>query len=325
MDAYDELGVTRDASEEQIRQAYKTLVRLLHPDRHEDANLKAAAERQMRRLNELAAMLADPERRAQYDRTLDAPIAAYPAPGEAPPQVVRRLEHSGFWAAMAAVSLIAAAVWLALPPRQAPPRRTPEPQLAPGQNAATSPAPAMRRNPLSAPSQPVRAEWKPAPAQESALPLLEVVPEAPVPFVPPAALPAAIRARPAPPEAPSGSEYTGYWLAAQGLEEVDHGSYPAVYVELNLTEESGALTGSYRARYRVPDKAIPAEVALRLRGQLPLGRSGRVNWESGRARGVLQMSLRSPGLMSVSWWATELGAQPGLVSGSAMLVRQQVQ
>jgi hypothetical protein len=35
------------------------------------------------------------------------------------------------------------------------------------------------------------------------------------------------------------------------------------------------------------------------------------------------MTLRAPGLMSVSWWTTKFARQPELTSGSAVLVRQQ--
>ena len=70
MNYYEELGVRQDAAIEEIRQAYKVLVRLLHPDGQPDARLKAMAECQMRRLNEILAILGDSQKRRQYDESL---------------------------------------------------------------------------------------------------------------------------------------------------------------------------------------------------------------------------------------------------------------
>jgi len=44
MNYYEELGIRQDAALEEIRQAYKLLARLLHPDAQPDARLKAMAE-----------------------------------------------------------------------------------------------------------------------------------------------------------------------------------------------------------------------------------------------------------------------------------------
>jgi len=95
-------------------------------------------------------------------------------------------------------------------------------------------------------------------------------------------------------------------------------------VELLLTEQKGDLVGRYRARHKVSDRAVPAEVDLKIRGAAPSGRAGRAEWVSGNgAKGVMEMTLRGPGLMSVAWWATELGRGDELSSGSAVLVWQQ--
>ena len=64
---YEELGVTPDASQEQIREAFRALARLLHPDQQTDQQLKEIAELQMRKINRIYGVLSDPERRRRYD------------------------------------------------------------------------------------------------------------------------------------------------------------------------------------------------------------------------------------------------------------------
>ncbi len=68
---YDELGVTPDASADEIRDAFRSLVRLLHPDQQTDPQLKEIAERQMRKINSVYAVLSDPERRRIYDEDME--------------------------------------------------------------------------------------------------------------------------------------------------------------------------------------------------------------------------------------------------------------
>ena len=73
MDYYEELGLHPSATHDEVRHACRTLARLLHPDRQQDSELRPHAERQMRRLNEIAELLSDTRRRAAYDATLTRP------------------------------------------------------------------------------------------------------------------------------------------------------------------------------------------------------------------------------------------------------------
>ena len=70
MTYYEELGVRQDAPLEEIRQAYKLLARLLHPDNQVEPALQPVAQRQMQRLVEVIAVLSDPGKRSQYDQML---------------------------------------------------------------------------------------------------------------------------------------------------------------------------------------------------------------------------------------------------------------
>jgi hypothetical protein len=102
MTYYEELGVPGGASREEIRQAYKRLVRLLHPDRCSDPATRLLAELQMRRLNGILEVLSDPGERARYDRWLverDSPWRRHRLPaGPGPAQRLRALWQN-WWSA----------------------------------------------------------------------------------------------------------------------------------------------------------------------------------------------------------------------------------
>jgi len=71
MNYYEELGLRREATAPEIRQAYRVAARLVHPDGHADELVRAMAERQMKRLNEILAILTDVQTRHEYDVALD--------------------------------------------------------------------------------------------------------------------------------------------------------------------------------------------------------------------------------------------------------------
>ncbi len=64
-DYYKTLGVSRNASEKDIKKAYRKLARQYHPDVNPGDR---AAEERFKEINEANEVLADPEKRAQYDR-----------------------------------------------------------------------------------------------------------------------------------------------------------------------------------------------------------------------------------------------------------------
>ncbi|MDO5090081.1 MAG: DnaJ C-terminal domain-containing protein [Cardiobacteriaceae bacterium] len=72
---YDTLGVAPDASADDIKKAYRKLVRRYHPDvsSEPDAAAKASA------INQAYNILKDPEKRAAYDAELAAPQDAHSA------------------------------------------------------------------------------------------------------------------------------------------------------------------------------------------------------------------------------------------------------
>lgn len=64
-DYYEILGVSRDAAIAEIKKAYRRLAVQYHPDRNPD---DPAAEEKFKEASEAYAILADPEKRARYDR-----------------------------------------------------------------------------------------------------------------------------------------------------------------------------------------------------------------------------------------------------------------
>lgn len=63
-DYYETLGVSRDASPEEIRKAYRTLARKYHPDVNKDPE----AETKFKAVNEAYEVLKDPDKRKKYDQ-----------------------------------------------------------------------------------------------------------------------------------------------------------------------------------------------------------------------------------------------------------------
>ena len=66
-DYYEVLGVGRDATEKEIKTAYRKQARKWHPDLHTDKE-KEQAEEKIKQINEAYEVLKDKEKRAKYDR-----------------------------------------------------------------------------------------------------------------------------------------------------------------------------------------------------------------------------------------------------------------
>jgi curved DNA-binding protein len=64
-DYYDVLGVARDASGEDIKQAFRKLARKYHPDVAKD---KTTGEEKFKEINEANEVLSEPEKRRKYDQ-----------------------------------------------------------------------------------------------------------------------------------------------------------------------------------------------------------------------------------------------------------------
>ena len=65
-DYYNTLGVNRNASQAEIKRAYRRKAKQFHPDMNPQE--KKQAEKEFKRVTEAYEILSDPEKRAQYDR-----------------------------------------------------------------------------------------------------------------------------------------------------------------------------------------------------------------------------------------------------------------
>ncbi|MBI3209144.1 MAG: DnaJ domain-containing protein [Candidatus Solibacter usitatus] len=302
MTYYEELGIGVKASREEIREAYLQLARVVHPDTKQDESMRAEADCQMKRLNVLYETLANPEERRRYDLALQ--------PDRPSRESVRRMGL--VWPVLSLLAFLAMVFSLRQVPTEtrtlrpavensSPPIEKIEPK--PAKRAAR---PAVRRGIAS-----IKPTPQPAPPDVNVTPFLP-----PVSVIPEASLPP-------PPVEMAVAGMSGTWLYARQENGMSAGKgYAAEFIEAVISEESGALQGIYRARYRVTDQAMQPEVNFAFRGE-PGAREMRVPWSgAGGSNGNLLLRLVSPNSMEIAWIANEMGTL-GLASGKALLTRQQ--
>lgn len=93
MNPYAILGVSTHATDQEIKRAYRNLVKRHHPDRRSSES----SHEQIVAINYAYDILSDPEKRAQYDRGY-ATIYYAPPPEEDPMEVYRREYKRKRWA-----------------------------------------------------------------------------------------------------------------------------------------------------------------------------------------------------------------------------------
>lgn len=318
MTYYEELGVPEDASTEEIRKAFRTLSRMLHPDLQPEGSTRRLAQAQMQRLNHVVDTLCDEDKRAEYDASLGSMVEAGP--------VAKREEW--LWPALLCV-LALVGVWLwRMPPRGA------EAAMAAGDEGAvilSSPGNSVRKAPQLEPNlgevvtppaairpklsvakgfrEPEKATLPDPPElQMQALAKIEPYLEPQIPLLPNHM-------------ASSVHRLDGIWLYAMDPRSKPAvWSYAAEYVELKVQEHNGELVGSYRSRYKVPDRLVRPEVSFRFRGS---ARENEFEWREGVLRGKIHLVLQGEDVLEASWRVVENGSMAGLAAGSATLMRRQ--
>lgn len=74
-DFYSVLGLARNATEDQIRQRFRELARVRHPDRFQGAD-RERADMEFQALTQAFNVLSDPERRRQHDLEMSRPAGS---------------------------------------------------------------------------------------------------------------------------------------------------------------------------------------------------------------------------------------------------------
>ncbi len=359
MTHYDEFGLTPAASPEEIQRAHRSLARLLHPDPIQDEALRRLAENQLKRLNHVYSVLIDPVRRRSYDSQLNngrasvgMELAITPPPYRRPPPPVTPWWRAGWHIpVVAGLSLVAgfeAAVTSGPPERVVYVDRNPGTPVSAPQFAGASDG--QRPNgqlPLQADALELRNMLNQA-MRERDQALAKLAASLSAPSAPPAAS-AAMAGPASSPASGAAAEPThgtggvaaiiaspeiepagrvaqpnlaGTWIySAPGGRPSPGNQYPAEYIELVLGERDESLSGRYRARYKVADRAMSPEVEFFFQG--PAAGDRRYGWRgNGGAKGEIHLKLLSDNALSLNWFASELGQHPMLGSGTAVLVRR---
>ncbi len=343
---YEELGVAPAASPDELREAFRTLVRLLHPDQQTDPHLKDAAEKQMRKLNRIYAVLSDPDRRRRYDQILDRgyrPRVIIAGPVPRPPYRwgVGRI-------AWVAVLCFAAGllIWLARDTIAGSLRSFDQSDDTAWSSASAPGAADLTVDQVSRIAQlqgdlrtvtlerdEALSELKrlrgnnPAGATASSEPLPAAADQsvsvamADLPLATP--MPVLVSAAPVRVDRPAPRPISGFWYysrPAQGQHNTNRSLYLPEFIEATISDDNGVIHGKYRARFQIADRKMSPDVDFSFSG--PSGIASYLWTGTAGAKGELTLKLVSENSLRFDWTATDLGTQQGLSSGTAVLTRR---
>jgi hypothetical protein len=323
---YDDLGLPASASDEEIREAYLNLVRVLHPDSQRDPTLRRFAENQMKRVSRAHAVLSDPERRRHYDATLTGDGV------EATRQPVDSKHTAGRWRARALITIgwlicaFAGVVGIGWYFSQA----AGEPvEPAHASAAPVAPATGTRAAPASTPAAPpadaadtspdleaLRSELAAAKiARDRALDQT-VLQAKELDFLTGRIL-----------NAPHGplygpSRFTGTWVLPPYRTAPSASAFTPQSVDLIMSEHQGAIEGRYRARYPSMGVPEPPMVRFYFEGKCQDDMANAAWTGDGGSKGEIQLKLTSDHTLQLVWSVTEPGNQTGPATGTLALVRK---
>jgi len=347
---YEELGVENAASADEIRDAFRSLVRLLHPDQQSDPQLKEMAERQMRKLNRIYSVLSDASRRAAYDRSLNsprgAPIIVFSGSDGA---LKKLLVRGGAVAGIVVGSILL--IWFAANSNNSEVRGQEARGGSAGKAVDNSDSDSVdqvsrlrdqlraaeterdsaleqlgrlgRKQTDEISSARVRGgkstETTELAATTAMTELPSEAPKLPAPSTGDATPPAA-NGTPV-----AAAQFAGLWVFSKTAGSASPGGksqYPPEFIEVTVTERNGALHGQYHSRYQVLDHAISPDVDFVFNGT-PTGSALNCAWQGpGGAKGRMTLKLLPASTVEIAWNATELGSQQWLVTGNATLIKK---
>ena len=349
---YEELGVDNTASADEIRDAFRALVRLLHPDQQTDPQLREMAERQMRKLNRIYAVLSDVARRTAYDESRrssrNAPIIVFSGSDGNVKKLLAAVGTAGF--IIVGTLLL---IWFAATGNNNTEVRGQEPRAAytgkandnadgdageqitrlreqlraaeTERDSALEQLGRSARKPTDMGTDKTARNLSASPASEAAgaataTEMSEL--QAPDVTVHPSPATASMSNE----RGGRATQFTGLWVYSKTFGSAaspgGKSQYPPEFIRVTVTEVNGALHGEYRSRYQVLDHAISPDVNFDFTGK-PVGTSLICGWRGpGGARGRLTLKLLPASAVQIAWNATELGSQQWLINGTAMLVRK---
>lgn len=335
MDFYEELGVLRTASDTEIRKAYKCITMLLHPDQQQNPQVRALAEGQMKRINEVVEILTDPQRRRIYDQGLhpNALVVRQMLPLEWLPWI----RTNRGWVLVGAAFLVLLAAALVVPifdsAHSGGTAHEPEGASSASSRRLDKREPADTSKTLTESRLPSRdrrisvEDWNRDPGLQAPPVNFQLSPaRTEKPFsetiIPPPA-PAQVASPPgqSAPSAPRAAPaLAGRWVYTPDPSDPgDPTLYPAEYVELLIAPVGNALRGVYQARYKLPGHTLNSRVNFTFEGPLA-GTSFAWQGDSG-AQGEIAIRLESTDTLKVNWFATKMGPVLSLGSGNATLYR----
>jgi hypothetical protein len=323
---YDDLGLPASASDEEIREAYLNLVRLLHPDSQRDPTLKRFSENQMKRVSRAYAVLSDPERRRRYDATLTGNgVEDAPKPADAKRTVgrwrARALITIG-WLICAFAGVVGIGWYFSQPAGES---------MQPAQASAppVTPAAATRVPPAAIPTAPVAETADPSPdldALRSELAATKIARDRALDQT-------VLQAKELDfltgrllntPRGPlfGPSRFSGIWVLPPSSTVPASSAYTPHSVDLIMSERQGSLEGRYRARYSgmgVPEAPM---VRFYFQGTCQNDMANATFAGDGGSKGEIQLRLTSDNTLQLVWSVTEPGSQAGPATGTLALVRK---
>jgi hypothetical protein len=323
---YDDLGLPASASDEEIREAYLSMVRLLHPDLQREPCLKRFTENQMKRVSRAYAVLSDPERRRRYEATLtrngdagpDEPVVLKRSAGRSRARALITLG----WLICAFAGIVGIGWYVSEQTSGSP-----EPTQV---NAApVTPSPAA---PVAASSTPVVPATDPAEkggdldALRSELAAAKigrdraldqtVLQAKELDFLTNRILAGSMRFLSGP------SRFAGIWVLPPSKAAPSASAFTPESVDLIIGEQQGNLQGRYRARYPSMGGPEPPMIRFYFEGKAEDVVANAVWTGDDGSKGEIQLKLASDNALQLVWSATEQGNQTGPATGTVALVRR---